>query len=121
MGVAEEKLNKLGDISIQRDWGWSLEFVDAMWRMFQGEVQDDFLLLPPENRTHLSNSVATAFSEVGLDWRQHVVQDQSLYGRTTEIRYSCGQAEKARKKLNWEAHMRMKDVVREMIRYERQL
>jgi GDPmannose 4,6-dehydratase len=109
----------LGDISIQRDWGWSLEFVDAMWRMLQGEVQDDFVIATGESNS-LEQFVATAFSEVGLDWRQHVVQDQSLY-RPTEIRYSCGQAEKARKKLNWEAHMRMKDVVREMIRYERQL
>jgi GDPmannose 4,6-dehydratase len=115
-GGSSEKLT-LGDISIQRDWGWSLEFVDAMWRMLQGEVPEDFVIATGESNS-LEQFAATAFSEVGLDWRQHVVQDQSLY-RPTEIRYSCGQAEKARKKLNWEAHMRMKDIVREMIRYER--
>ena len=109
----------LGDINIQRDWGWSPEFVDAMWRMLQGDAPEDFVIATGESNS-LEEFVATAFSEVSLDWQQHVVQDQSLF-RPTEIRYSRGQAEKARKKLNWEARMRMRDVVREMIRYERQL
>lgn len=117
-GGSQEKL-MLGDMSIQRDWGWSPEFVDAMWRMLQGEAPEDFVIATGESNS-LEEFVATAFSEVGLDWRQYVVQDQSLF-RPTEIRYSRGQAEKAKKKLNWEARLRMKDVVREMIRSERQL
>lgn len=116
-GGSKEKLT-LGDISIQRDWGWSLEYVDAMWRMLQGDGPDDFVIATGESNS-LEEFVAAAFSEVGLDWRQHVMQDQSLF-RPTEIRYSCGQAEKAKLKLNWEARMRMRDVVREMIRNERQ-
>lgn len=117
-GGSKEKL-MLGDMSIQRDWGWSPEFVDAMWRMLQGDAPEDFVIATGESNS-LEEFVATAFSEVGLDWRQHVAQDQSLF-RLTEIRYSRGQAEKAKKKLNWEARMRMRDVVREMIRYESQL
>lgn len=116
-GGSKEKLT-LGDMSIQRDWGWSPEFVDAMWRMLQGDSREDFVIATGESNS-LEEFVATAFSEVCLDWRQHVVQDQSLF-RPTEIRYSRGQAEKARTKLNWEARMRMRDVVREMIRHERQ-
>jgi GDPmannose 4,6-dehydratase len=109
----------LWDMSVQRDWGWSPEYVDAMWRMLQGDAPEDFVIATGESNS-LEEFVATAFSDVGLDWRQHVVQDQSLF-RPTEIRYSCGQPEKARRKLNWYARMRMKDVVREMIRYERPL
>ena len=96
-GGSQEKL-MLGDMSIQRDWGWSPEFVDAMWRMLQGEAPEDFVIATGESNS-LEEFVATAFSEVGLDWRQYVVQDQSLF-RPTEIRYSRGQAEKAKKKLN---------------------
>jgi GDPmannose 4,6-dehydratase len=117
-GGSKEKL-MLGNMSIQRDWGWSPEFVDAMRRMLQGDAPEDFVIATGESNS-LEEFVATAFSEVSLDWQQHVVQDQSLF-RPTEIRYSRGQAEKASKKLNWEAGMRMRDVVREMIRYERQL
>ena len=116
-GGSSEKLI-LGDMSVQRDWGWSPEYVDAMWRMLQDDGPEDFVIATGESNS-LEEFVATAFSEVGLDWRQHVVQDQSLF-RPTEIRYSCGQPEKARRKLNWHARMRMKDVVRELIRHERQ-
>jgi GDPmannose 4,6-dehydratase len=109
----------LGDMGIQRDWGWSPDYVDAMWRMLQTDSPEDFVIATGESNS-LEDFVATAFSEVGLDWHQHVVQDPTLF-RPTEIRYSRGQAEKARRLLGWEANMRMRDVVREMIHHEQRL
>ncbi len=114
---SQEKLI-LGDMGIQRDWGWSPEYVDAMWRMLQADISDDFVIATGESNS-LENFAATAFSEVGLDWCQHVTQDPTLF-RPTEIRHSCGHAEKARRLLDWQASMKMRDVVREMIRHERQ-
>lgn len=114
---SNEKL-VLGDVAIQRDWGWSPEYVDAMWRMLQTDSPDDFVIATGESNS-LEDFVATAFSQVGLDWRQHVVQDRTLF-RPTELRYSCGRAEKARQVLGWQASMRMRDVVREMIHHEQQ-
>ena len=109
----------LGDMRIQRDWGWSPEYVDAMWRMLQTDSPEDFVIATGESNS-LEDFVATAFSEVGLDWRQHVVQDPTLF-RPTEICHSRGHAEKARRILGWEAKKRMRDVVGEMIRHEEQL
>ena len=108
----------LGDMGIQRDWGWSPEYVDAMWRMLQTDSPEDFVIATGESNS-LEDFVATAFSEVGLDWRQYVIQDPKLF-RPTEIRYSRGHAEKARRLLGWEASMKMREVVREMVRHERQ-
>jgi GDPmannose 4,6-dehydratase len=108
----------LGDMGIQRDWGWSPEYVDAMWRMLQADSPEDFVIATGESNS-LEDFVATAFSEVGLDWRQYVIQDPKLF-RPTEIRHSRGHAEKARRMLGWEADMRMRDVVREMIRHEQE-
>jgi len=108
----------LGDMGIQRDWGWSPEYVDAMWRMLQTDRSEDFVIATGESNS-LEDFVAAAFSEVSLDWRQYVVQDPKLF-RPTEIRHSRGHAEKARRLLGWEANMRMRDVVREMIRHEQQ-
>jgi GDPmannose 4,6-dehydratase len=108
----------LGDMGIQRDWGWSPEYVDAMWRMLQTDSSEDFVIATGESNS-LEDFVATAFSEVGLDWHQYVIQDSKLL-RPTEIRHSRGHAEKARRILGWEAKMRMRDVVREMIRHEQQ-
>ena len=108
----------LGNVGIQRDWGWSPEYVDAMWRMLQIDAPEDFVIATGESNS-LEDFVATAFSELGLDWHQFVVQDPTLY-RPTELRYSCGHGEKARRKLGWEASMKMRGVVREMIRHEQQ-
>ena len=108
----------LGDMRIQRDWGWSQEYVDAMWRMLQTDAPEDFVIATGEANS-LEDFVATAFSEVGLDWRQYVIQDPKLF-RPADIRHSRGNAEKARHMLGWEAKMRMRDVVREMIRHEQQ-
>jgi len=108
----------LGNMGIQRDWGWSPEYVDAMWRMLQLDTPEDFVIATGESNS-LEDFIAAAFSEVGLDWRQYVIQDPKLF-RPTEIRHSRGHAEKARRLLGWEANMRMRDIVREMIRSEQQ-
>lgn len=111
-----EKKLILGDMGIKRDWGWSPEYVDAMWRMLQVDKPEDFVIATGESNS-LEDFVAAAFSELGLDWRHHVVQDHNLF-RPLEIRYNRGNAEKARRILGWEARMRMRDVVREMVRQE---
>jgi GDPmannose 4,6-dehydratase len=115
---ADEKLT-LGDMTIQRDWGWSPEYVDAMWRMLQTDRPEDFVIATGESNS-LQEFVASAFSQIGLDWRDHVIQDTSLF-RPSEIRYNCGNAQKARRVLGWSAKMKMHDVIQEMIRHERQL
>ena len=109
----------LGDMRIQRDWGWSPEYVDAMWRMLQTDSPEDFVIATGESNS-LEDFVASAFSEVGLEWRQNVIQDPKLF-RPAEILHSRGHAEKARRVLGWEAKMRMRDVVREMIRHEQEV
>lgn len=109
----------LGNMSIQRDWGWGPEYIDAMWRMLQTDAPEDFVIATGEANT-LENFVRAAFVEVGLEWQEHVVTDAKLL-RPSEIRYSCGKAEKAKLKLDWQASMRMQDIVRAMIRYERKL
>ncbi|MDV7199728.1 GDP-mannose 4,6-dehydratase [Roseovarius sp. 10] len=115
---ADEKLT-LGDMAIQRDWGWCAEYVDAMWRMLQLEAPEDFVIATGEANS-LNDFVESAFSQLGLDWRQHVVQDAKLF-RPSEIRYNCGDAGKAQRILDWSAQNKMRDVIRAMIHYERQL
>ena len=111
----EEKLT-LGNLAVQRDWGWSPEYVDAMWRMLQTEAPDDFVIATGESNS-LEDFVASAFSEVGLDWHDHIIQDAGLF-RPSEIAHSCGNSLKARYILGWQAKTKMRDVVHEMIRQE---
>jgi GDPmannose 4,6-dehydratase len=111
-----EKLS-LGNIDIQRDWGWAPEYVEAMWRMLQQPVPEDFVIATGE--THgLRDFIAAAFVEVGLDWNNHVVSDPTLF-RPTDILTVRTNPVLAAQKLGWQAQYRMADVVRMMIEAER--
>ena len=45
----------------------------------------------------LQQFVAETFRQLGLDWRKHVVSDGKLF-RPSDIKRSCGNASKARRK-----------------------
>lgn len=34
----------MGNIAIQRDWGWAPKYVEAMWKMLQLERSQDFVI-----------------------------------------------------------------------------
>jgi GDPmannose 4,6-dehydratase len=110
-----EKL-KLGNIAIQRDWGWAPEYVDAMWLMMQQEHSDDFVIATGESHS-LEEFVAAAFAQVGLDWREHVVSDPGLF-RPTDIAISRGNPRKSRETLQWQAKHKMKEVITLMVEDE---
>jgi GDPmannose 4,6-dehydratase len=107
---------RLGNIDVQRDWGWAPEYVEAMYRMLQQEKPDDYVIATGETRP-LRDFVAVAFQEVGLDWREHVVIDRSLF-RPTDLTVGRGNATKAANKLGWKAKHLMNDVARMMVTAE---
>lgn len=115
LDIAEGRSDRLalGQLDMSRDWGWAPEYVEAMWLMLQAGGTDDFVVATGRSYP-LREFVATAFSELGLDWRQHVVQDSTLV-RRSEIAYSCGSAGKAAAELKWSASMDMPAVVRQML------
>lgn len=107
---------RLGNIDVQRDWGWAPEYVEAMYRMLQQEKADDYVIATGETRP-LRDFVAVVFQEVGLDWREHVVIDQSFF-RPTDLTVGRGNASKAATKLGWKAMYHMNDVARMMVTAE---
>jgi GDPmannose 4,6-dehydratase len=108
----QEKL-KLGNIEIQRDWGWAPEYVEAMYRMLQHGSPQDFVIATGETR-RLQDFVAAAFEAVGLDWREHTTIDQTLF-RPTEIMIGRGDPSKAAGNLGWKPKYKMAEVVRMMV------
>lgn len=107
-----EKLH-IGNISVQRDWGWAPEYVEAMWLMLQQNQPDDFVIATGESYS-LEAFVREVFSYVALDWREHVVVDHSLL-RPTDLAAGRGNPTKAGEHLGWQARYRMKDVARMMM------
>ena len=113
-----EKLH-LGDVSIERDWGWAPEYVEAMWMMLQADEPADYVIATGEVHS-LENFVDLAFRQVGLEWREHVVLDSSLL-RPTDLRRGLGDPSLAARKLGWRARSKMPDVVRMMVEGEQAL
>jgi GDPmannose 4,6-dehydratase len=106
----------LGNLRIERDWGWAPEYVDAMWRMLQLERAEDFVIATGESHS-LEEFVAECFSQLGLDWRQHTETSPALL-RPTDIQTGRGDASKAAAVLGWRATRRMREVIASMIRAE---
>lgn len=119
IAAGQQKKLKLGNLAIQRDWGWAPEYVDAMWRMLQQGRADDYVIATGET-SRLEDFVAEAFRLVGLDWRDHVESDPTLL-RPTDLRVGRANPAKARERLGWTATSRMKDVVQQMVEAERVL
>lgn len=110
---SSEKL-ALGRLDISRDWGWAPEYVEAMWLILQQETPEDYVIATGETNT-LESFVATAFAELDLNWKDHVEQNEEFM-RPTDLLLSVGDSSKAKQKLNWQAHYKMRDVVKMMIR-----
>lgn len=109
----------LGNLDITRDWGWAPEYVDAMWRMLQTDVADDYVVATGEAYS-LSDFVAHAFETVGLDWQDHVSVDPGTF-RPLDISYNRGDASKAASALGWRATLTMPAIVERMIAARLQL
>jgi GDPmannose 4,6-dehydratase len=108
----------LGNLEIRRDWGWAPEYVDAMWRMLQLDMAEDIVIASGKSHT-LEEFVATAFNDVGLNWREHVEIDSSLR-RPSDIKESVGDPSKAARLLNWKIEVPFCEIVARMIRAERE-
>jgi len=104
---------KLGNLDIQRDWGWAPEYVEAMWRMLQRETPEDFVIATGVTRA-LADFVAETFSAVNLDWRDHVDMDPTLF-RPTDIMVSRADPSLAFSRMGWQAATSMGGVVRNMV------
>jgi GDPmannose 4,6-dehydratase len=107
---------KLGNLAIQRDWGWAPEYVEAIWRILHHPKADDFVIATGSTYS-LTDFTAAAFGELGLDWRDHVETDDELQ-RPSDVAYSKGDPRKACAELGWKSHYTMPDVVRMMVHAE---
>ena len=104
----------LGDLDVQRDWGWAPEYVEAMWRMLQQPAPRDLIIATGQTQA-LRVFVEQAFDEAGLDWRQHVDSSPALM-RPGEQRISRADPSQAQLALGWEASTRLDAVARRMVR-----
>jgi len=107
---------ELGNIEVERDWGWAPEYIEAMWRMLQQEEAEDYVIATGETNK-LANFVREVFCALDLNWQDHVRTNETLF-RPTDILTVRADPGKAEEKLGWKARYRMKDVARKMVEEE---
>jgi GDPmannose 4,6-dehydratase len=97
-GLANEL--RVGNLETRRDWGYSGDFVVAIWLMLQQSKPDDYVIGTGVNHSILE-FIEKAFKYVDLDWRDYVVFDQDLF-RPSEKNHWLADISKAKIDLNWQ-------------------
>ena len=117
-GVARIKLGldtelRLGNLEAQRDWGFAGDYVEAMWLMLQRDTPDDYVISTGETHT-VRELCELAFSHAGLNWQDHVVQDERFF-RPAEVDLLVGDAAKAHAELGWAPKTTFAELVHMMV------
>lgn len=129
----------LGNLDAKRDWGHAKDYVEAMWRILQQPVAEDFVIATGITTT-VRDFVQMAFGEIGveiefkgsneneigivkhcsnpayqLEKGREVVAVDKHYYRPTEVDLLIGDATKAQQKLRWKPTYSLKEMIVEMV------
>ncbi len=111
--LGQTKELRLGNLDAQRDWGFAGDYVRAMWLMLQQDYPDDYVVAMGETHS-VREFCEIAFSHVGLNWQDFVVQDPAFM-RPAEVDQLIGNPAKAAAKLGWEPDVSFKELVQMMV------
>jgi len=105
---------RLGNLDAKRDWGFAGDYVKAMHLIVQQKEPDDFVIATGESHS-VKEFVELAFTEVGLDWKKYVTQDERFM-RPADVLELRGDITKAKEKLGWEPETKFKELVKMMVK-----
>jgi GDPmannose 4,6-dehydratase len=98
----------LGNLDAKRDWGFSGDYVEAIWRILQHIEPDDFVIATGQTHT-VKEFLQKTFGLLGLDWKDFVVIEDR-YKRPAEVPALLGDATKARTVLGWKPKVLFEDL-----------
>ena len=105
----------LGNTKARRDWGYSPDFVEAMWLMLQQDVPTDYVIATGEVNS-VENFLDIAFGEIGItDWTPYVKKDDKFF-RPAELDVLRGNWSKAEKELGWKPKTNFEQLVKKMVK-----
>ena len=123
---------ELGNIDVQRDWGYAKEYVEAMWLMLQQKNPEDFVIAT--GKTHsirdFIEAAATALGmtitwqgkgteEIAIDENGNtVISISPEFYRPNELDISYGDNIRAREQLGWQPETSFAKLVEIMIEAE---
>ncbi len=111
LGQAKEL--RLGNLEAQRDWGFAGDYVEAMWLMLQHHEPDNFVIGTGETHS-VREFCEIAFSCVGLNYQDYVVQDPRFY-RPAEVDLLISNPARAKAILGWQPKVTFRQLVEMMV------
>ncbi|MBN2422262.1 XRE family transcriptional regulator [Candidatus Woesearchaeota archaeon] len=127
-GISQELW--LGNLDAKRDWGFALDYVEAMYLMLQQDKPDDYVIATGETHS-VREFCEVAFRRAGMDiiWKgkgkkEHginagtgktVIKVDEKYFRPAEVHLLLGDCSKAREILKWEPKVRFSELVEMMV------
>ncbi|MCR5349805.1 MAG: GDP-mannose 4,6-dehydratase [Acholeplasmatales bacterium] len=133
--ISLRKMNKMyvGNIESSRDWGYSKDFVEAMWLSLQQDNPTDYVLATGESHT-VKELIEEAFKVIGIriTWVGEginlkgindvtgnvLVEVDSKLFRTSDNKFLKGDFSKAKTILGWEPKYKFSDIVKYMVKEE---
>jgi GDPmannose 4,6-dehydratase len=104
---------RMGNLEGQRDWGFAGDYVEAMWLMLQQPESGNYVISTDETHS-VREFCELAFSRVGLDYAQYVVQDERFF-RPAEVDLLVGDSANARATLGWKPKVTFSQLVEMMV------
>ncbi len=111
LGLADELA--LGNMDAQRDWGYAMDYVRAMWLMLQQDDPQDFVIATGETHS-VRRLVEIAFAHVNLDPDKYIRIDQRFV-RAAEVDLLLGDATKAKELMGWEPEVSFETLIEMMV------
>ena len=102
----------LGNLNIWRDWGWAEEYVEAMIKIIESKVPDDFVIATGKSYS-LYEFAENVFQLANLQIVDHLEIDENLF-RPNEIVHSRLNPKKINKKLDWKSKKNIASIIEEM-------
>ena len=132
--ILEGKQNKiyLGNLYAKRDWGHAKDYVVAMWKILQQRHPDDYVIATGKQFT-VKQFVNLVAKELKMNilwfgkgknekdyWKNKIIIEiDDNYFRPTEVNSLKGNYSKARKKLHWRPKITIRELIKDMILFER--
>ncbi len=109
----------LGNLESRRDWGWTPDYVRAMWLMLQEDEPQDFVIATGETHS-VRRLCEVAFDAVGLDWEDYVHIDPEFI-RPADVDLLVGDASKAEETLGWKPTVPFEEMIQRMVEADLQM
>lgn len=112
---------ELGNMDAKRDWGYSKDYVEAMWLMLQQDQPDDYVIATGETHS-VQEFVELAFEAAGIEeWQKYVTSNSVKHTRPAEVDHLIGDYSKAKKILGWSPKTSFKELVEMMVKSDIEL